>query len=358
MFYIFNFLILLCNSYITRKLKNKHIGDCFFVGITWLQLVLIMGLRKNTVGTDSKSYTVLFRNIADDNITNLNDKSPLFVILLKNISKLLGKSDQIYFFTTGIVIITFVIIAIIKSRIDIRNGIILYYVMFYLPSLNATRNYMAIAIFFAGFFMLKSQNKKETIIGILLCVSAIFIHSSAIIGIPILVIVNTNLSKKRNRIFIISSAVIAILAYKVFIGYFIILFPIYTNTINSINDTVGASARVFQLSILICFVQSIIIKKKELYNIGGLLNDYTQIITILLAIELGMFIVGGNTWYFQRFIIYMEILSIPLFVNNNRIKNKYRQVTKVSFVITIMFCFVYRILRNLGDVSPYLFFWQ
>lgn len=357
MFYIVNLGIILATSYLTKRNKTQK-GNRFFLFASWLQLILIMGLRKSTVGTDSQSYIFLFKTIVNGGTTILSEKAPLFTFLLRLTGKIFGDTDQVYFFLTGSLIVTFVLIAIKKSGIDLQKGVLLYYVMFFLPSLNGTRNYLAVSMLFAAFFLLKSKYKVDRICAFLLTIASIFIHSTAIIGIPIMIISNIDLSVKKKRRFFQIGTIILLFVYRFLIDLFISFFPVYANTIDEVTDSVGASAIVFQLAILVCYVQAVFIRKALLYEKGSISFKFFNSLMFLIWVELCLFILGGNTWYIQRFIIYFEILSVPLFINNCMIKSKYRLIFRIMFDVIVMFCFIYSIFRNLGDVSPYMFFWQ
>lgn len=354
MVYICGLIVILIMGHSKRGNKSNNI----FMAVSSVICFLIMGLRSSSVGTDSAMYLRLYNLEMAGYSTALTDKAPLFVIVLKIVSGIFPPSDQLYFLITAVVIIGFTWLAIRISRVPCRWAVLLYYLLFLLDSLNGTRTYVAIAMELFAISLVLTRNKTNIVIGFLVSVLATFVHNIAVVGFIIMFILLLDLRKKSARKAVIFSMAVLCLFTKPAINIFTKFFPVYADTIANVHDHVGASAIVLQLIFLFSFIYSlycISIKNDIKTEIGKRNFDN---LTVILAIELFLFLVAGNFWYVQRILIFFEAPIIFLFPSSIEQKSKYRKIFRLFVWFVAFFLFAYRILRNLGSVSPYLFFWE
>lgn len=352
MVYIIGLLFL---SIICRIIKNN---DVLFLIISGVFLILLMGLRSDSVGTDSKSYYHLFSITASGENTVLLEKAPMFHYFMKGVSSLFGTSTIVYFTLTAILIIVPLWIAIYFSKVPCRIAVIIYYLLFFQTSLNGTRTYISVAFIVLAYILGRKRNRIKTFMSIALLISAFFIHKIAVIGIAIIGLSFIKLENKQYRRFAMFVIAVICLFLNTFTNIFMLYFGIYADTLNTVKDTVGASAIVFQGLIIFSLLQTLylIIKRKDSKGIITK-KDYDNMAVLLWA-EAMLFIVGGTTWYVQRLLIYLQVFIIFLIPVVDQIPNKFRQLYRFTTYLFAGFLFCYGIFRNLNEIMPYTFFWQ
>lgn len=353
MIYILNLLFLILCAYFTRK----KTGYRFFAKVSAIQLILLMGLRKFTVGSDSANYLRLFKGIANGSHTSLDLKSPVYVIGLRLIAAIAPNYEQIYFVATAVIIIVLLWRTIALLKVPFKKAVITYYLSFFLISLNLNRTFVAIALVMYAYALMRN---KKIGFAILVEIIAVLVHATALVGVAVLIIGYLDTDSKKSRKKILGGIIVGTLFYRMSFGIFIRLFPVYENTLENVNDTVGASALIFQIGIMMLLVYILYLQKKM--TICKCLNG-TQVsnlknISLVLFLAIAIYIVGGSTWYIQRIIIYLNIIAVFAFPLCDLVKNKYRMIFRTSYYIIFGFVFLYRIFRNLGGISPYLFYWQ
>ena len=142
-----------------------------------------------------------------------------------------------------------------------------------------------------------------------------------------------------------------------FLNMFMSEFPVYTNTLETVNDTVGASAIVFQIPLIISLILSFYLINKRKDSNGNITQKDYDNMTVLIFAEVILYIFAGNTWYIQRILLYLEIFIVFMFPVICNIHNKYRQIYQLIVYIVSCFLFAYGIYRNLNGVMPYEFYW-
>lgn len=352
MIYLFGLLILLLLNLVIKN--NRKV----FLFLSAFLIILIMSLRGSNVGTDSETYLHLFDLASNGYKTLLDSKAPLFVAVLKVHSWLFGTGESSYFFITSLLIIVPLWWAIYLSGVPEKKAILVYYLLFFQSSLNETRTYISISLVILSYVLSRQHTKKNSFISLFILFIAVFIHKIAVIGIPILALSFMSLGKMNKRKIIMVFITCGCLFLNVFVNFFSGYFSVYANTLASVKDTVGASAYIFQILMVITLIQSFcIIRKRKDTLVVIKKDDYDNMVIVLFS-EVMIFIAGGNTWYIQRILKYLEIFVIFLFPILEKISNKYRQLYCCAFYIIAIFLFIYGIIRNLNGVMPYTFFWQ
>lgn len=354
MIYIVGFCILLILSLI----KNNRINDRFFMFFSAGICFFIMAFRSSSVGTDSAMYLNLYDLETSGYSTLLSVKAPLFVWFLRFISCLFPNWNQIYFVFTAFVIITVIWLAIHYSKINCRKAILLYYLLFFLDSLNGTRTYVAAALVYLSMVLFLEKDRFKKIISIILLLIAIFVHNTAVVGIIILLIESLDLSDSKTRKLVTTSMFLLLLLLNPAIDIFVRYFPVYSDTLQNVDDKVGASAVVFQLIFLFSAIIALYCIRKKYDCVSKIGKKSFDNFAVLTIAELLFYFAGGKLWYVQRALIYFEIPIIAFFPILSNIKNRYKSVYNFSVWVVAIFIFLYRIFRNLGNVSPYTFFWQ
>ena len=353
MIYFVTLLIILLLSVTMKSTRRKQ-----FLIITAVILILLSGLRSTYVGADSWNYYHLFRVTADGAKTSLYAKSPLFHYLMLVISKLFGSSTVTYFTFTSAMVVVPIWAAIYIEEINCKSAVILFYLLFFQSSLNGTRTYIAIAFTLFGYVLFRKKELKYKFGAAISFIIAFSIHRIAIIGLLILFISMIKLEIKRNRRIVITLIIIMTLSLNFFIRMFTIFFDAYSNTLETVTDTVGASAVVLQAIMIISLVQTYYLirihKDRQMtINQGNFDN-----LSIILFSEVMLFIACGRTWYGNRILGFLEIFIILVFPIINNVSNKYSQIYRMLIYTIAMFLFAYGTIRNLNAIMPYEFFWQ
>ena len=182
-------------SLLLIKIKVKGKGDMVVDFIALLIPCILAGLRADTVGTDTADYPLTMYNLALTNtyldymdtqfmhmwvldyVRDMGIGYASFVYVIANIS---GDFGMLLFFTH--VVIVFSIYGAVKNVCKEKYvwiGMMIFYLLFYNVSLNAIRQWMAMAILLYAYT--EFLDKKR--IWILYAAVGISFHSTAICGL-------------------------------------------------------------------------------------------------------------------------------------------------------------------------------
>lgn len=351
------YVIGLCILLLASILINDNHRRAFLI-VSGVTLVLIMSLRSDAVGTDSRTYYKLFLIAINGGPTALDDKAPLFRYLLKSVAIIFGSSKFTYFATTALLAVVPMWIAIFLSQVNCKYAVLLYYLLFFLTSLNITRTYISIAFVVLAYELAKRKSITRIVLAILALTIAFFIHKIAIIGVAIVALSFLNLEKKRTRRSVMAVVIAMCLSLGLLFNLFIARFNMYASTIANVHDKVGASALVYQVIMIASLTQAIYLLKRERNGNADISpNDFNHIMMLIFT-EVMLFLAGGTKWYVQRVLEYLEVFVIFIVPVMDSIPNKFRKIYRTTVFATAGILFAYKILRNLGNVMPYTFFWQ
>lgn len=350
--------------YISGLFTLLLLGKCakknniVFLALSGFLLILLMSLHSVSVGSDSENYYNLFSITANGGTTVLYSKSPLFHWIMKYTSLLFGTSTVAYFGTTAILIIIPIWVGIYILEIPCRKAVLLYYLLFFQTSLNGTRTFVSIAFVFLAYALSRKRTVKTFLLSFCLIIASFFIHNIGIIGLPIILISFLNLESRKMRRIVMLTTIALCLGLGSFINLFLNIFDVYSKTLESVADTVGASAIVFQILLIICLLQVFYLIRKRKDSEGAINKEDYDNMSVLLFAEVMIYLAGGGTWYIQRILLYLEVFIICLFPIVDGIQNKYRKIFRATVYVFSMFLFLYGIYRNLNGIMPYQFFWQ
>ncbi|MEK5289177.1 EpsG family protein [Streptococcus sp. FSL R7-0212] len=327
---IYNGLLLYCLifSYLATNSKNKASRNIslFFV---FLGLFLTAALRKG-VGADFETYQNIFNNI---NIYNFHTLEPIFLIVNKAL-KTIGFTSQSIFVFMAFVNSIFIVLSCNKVKYP-EIFIFLYYVYFYLNSLNAMRQETAVCILIYAILVLFEGNIKEYILLVLLATG---FHYVSILFLPFILFNKLKYNKRTFFIGIILSilffriSLVQILAQTGILAgtkyQFYLNLDIY-NKATEIGSGIGMVLRYFIL-IPIFFV------KKSYFKIDNLKKrNIIMLLNIILIISI---IISLKFYIFHRFVTLFSvslIYSIMLVLDS---KSRWRQViVTIALVFSLLF---------------------
>ena len=85
------------------------------------------------------------------------------------------------------------------------------------------------------------------------------------------------------------------LSLGTFLNLFLSVFPVYADTLETVNDRVGASAILFQIPLIIGLVLSFYLIKKRKDSNGNITKKDYDNMAVLLFSEVLLYIVAGKT---------------------------------------------------------------
>ena len=187
MIYIVSFFISTFWVYlgVTWNKRNRGLSRfCFALGV--LIVAVLAGVRDLTIGTDIQTYGEwLFKGAVSSNgfmsyVNHNSEIEKLFLVLVYGVSRLFTDSHWLYF-SIALLQYGFTLAGILnfKDKISVPFSWLCFLLIFYGDTLNAMRQFIALAIAFWAFnFYLKKEYKKY--IG--WTVIAILFHNTAIIS--------------------------------------------------------------------------------------------------------------------------------------------------------------------------------
>lgn len=325
--------------------------------ISFLPLLLLIGLRNIDVGVDTRNYASVFQRIANNTLT-VADQNWLgfgYIYLCKAINFIFGNNFTILNLCIGFLTLLFFYKGILDTS---ENPTMSLYILFstclYYQTFNQSRQLLAISIIFYSFKYLLKNDFKKYFIFILLASS---IHTSALIMLPFYFLSKLKVNKKSIFIYCLI-ALGSIVFFQQIIGIISSTSYglIYQTTEYFKSNKSSLINLLFRLLLLIiCYIISIYTKEK--------LTDDTQKKCFNIAIWCLLFqllttkiyILGRITTYF--YIIY--ILLIPNLIKKVEQKNL-KKIIKIGVIICF---FIYHIIYFKSAASSagydlYKFFFQ
>lgn len=393
MIYIVCFLISCSFFLLSEKCKSKSARNSFAI-IAILIPCLLAGLRADTIGTDVKVYVEPMYNAAKESHSlssymnqrwlviwrymYVKDYEIGFSLMIFLIQKLGGSFAMVLFFIQ-LLIVTPIYIGLrkiyklypvyiglrkIRKPYPVCFSMFVFYCMFYNTSLNMMRQWIAMAILFMAFSYLIARDKKKYCI---LTLGACLFHTSAIMGIAIL-LVYIYCTKKREyikvAIFKLNEAMAPI---KIFIYGCGILLSL--NIITVVLEHIGLSKYIgyiqgdnglyllpnqilLRLPIIILFVVrwKKILKEDKLAPFYGSMLVLDLLTSQLMSINAYAFRIGS---FFSEY----NILSYSALVYVGNRKFKAKRYMTLLYVITYMVYYwvFYYVITGTHATFPYVF---
>lgn len=194
--YIFLLIFILVNGFLMYTKGNKVIKRKFFLFSSFISIVLVVGLRGNSVGEDTNHYLDVFRCAKSiefkEIFAGLSLRMPYYTdifgytdtiekgyLLLCKFIQIVTSNEQIY-----LIIIATITYGLIFKFIDdnfdkvFLPTIIILCDFFFMSSFNGIRQLLAVAISIQIYTLLKVRKTKRALI---VCFLAILIHTTSII---------------------------------------------------------------------------------------------------------------------------------------------------------------------------------
>lgn len=364
MIYIIVYAISIFFAYLCIKIdKSKHkILFYMFAFSSILIPALLAGFRSTSIGTDVEHYVIKDFKIA----LNVSDyrkfmslglaREPLYLTIVHIVARLNGNIHFLLF------VFHFIFMICIfyggykhKDKISLPLLLLAIYLLFFNHSLNLIRQYLAIAIIFAG--IKKIEEKKYFKFTFFVMIAFLF-HKSTIIALtlPIIHFLVSSGSEKRKQMYRIIITILLVLVYAFFnqiitlllnIGLVSNHFSFYINNQNGSGGELLTLIYIFEVFILLLF------SKKYNEKIENFSFFKTNAIMHLILLQLSRHIYDGFrlSMVFNMINTYL-LVQMPKIVKNNK-SRMIANVVLVSFLLAYWF-YTY-VLKNFGETYPYIF---
>ena len=197
MAYLTCFLISLLFAYLAKKASDK-ISFLLFSAISLIIPIMLATLRDYSVGVDTLNYLtadMYWQGASSASslteymkyyLQNGGRSEPLFALFIGIIAQTTGEYRVFLFLAQAVIMIGIYVGAYrMKEHSDPVLTLLLFYLLYFNYSLNATRQYMALAILFAAMHDIEEGKYKRYLIFVIV---AMLIHNTSILGIPLLIL--------------------------------------------------------------------------------------------------------------------------------------------------------------------------
>lgn len=356
--YIINIILLLFYSTIYIFMPKTKLSKFVFICLSFGQTFLLYAFRSKYVGTDTLSMATAYASTNFSRISAYMEvKAPLYY-LLRDIFHIFIPTEQGYMILCGIFIVGGTALYIARNSKNIILSTFLFFSLyFFFQSMNVARQFIAIVLAANGLVFVSENKKLPAFIWMM---SALFIHSTAIILLPFLGLLFIKKIFYR-RIFMFGYCM-ALITFSPLISLFTSLFPVYDSLYISSGSLyqIGKNRKVvltlFYMFLFVCtWISYFKLKKKQTLQENNQWEFYLCCLacTIIIGfLALRSLLLTRMEYYFS----FTLILFIPLVLSkfNSRSKRILYLLTYLLTAIPGIFQFV----ANHGEICPYLFFWE
>lgn len=333
----------------------------FFLIIVGVVLILVQGLRRYDVGSDTLNYVYIYKNannMSYDQILNTEtfvEKG--YLIYNKFLGSISPNNPQLMIFINAILINVPILIFIYKNAKYMVFSTLLYVIMyFYIDSFAIMRQFIAIGIILLGFEFLKRNN---LILFVLFVLFASLFHSSAIIMLLLPVLYYLKPTFKVS-LFI---SIAAVLVCGILLISPNLIYSIAGRYTSYLGTDWGASADIggiyikYISEIILAFVGIYLLSSnkikfegndRQMLFLSSSLSIFSGVTGLLRTI---VSVIYRLSYYFSLF----ELLLIPLIVYY---LFKEKTLTKVIVASLFGIYYIYLLSVNFAGVVPFHFFWE
>lgn len=334
-----------------RQLVIKKRFDKEYVFLVLILCFLLIGFRDISVGFDTANYVNNTFNSAKYQGTFVNNQE-IVISLIARFSMLFSSDYRLFLVLYAAIIVFLYGYFITQNSNNMLISISIFLGMFFVPSMNLMREWLAIGFGINAIYFLK--NKRYFLYLVLLLLS-IFSHVTAVCFL----LVSFVFVVKNKRILFIAVLLICSSIFLLrnqivdIVISFVPKYAVYSYSDRFLNDGGFNVKDLVFLGIIILYSFTLIAKENLTEKQKNDILTYLCLVIIALTFSL----CGGRFNIMHRLVYYFSvylIISLPLvisFYDNKRLI--------YAFVILAMLVMLFRnqISDNNG-ISNYLFFWQ
>lgn len=377
-------LILITNSIFVEQ---HSFGYYLFSIISLLPTTVIAGIRDLTVGTDirhyitpnfsaAQSYHSLFdyisyvNNIKTAYVDTVNHTEMGYSVLVYVIAKVSANPMWLLFTLQAITVISIYVGLNILHRknnqISVTFGMLVYYTIFYGPSLNIMRQSLAASLVFLSFTLLYKKLFIRSFITILV---ASQFHLSSLIGIVVFIIYILVQRRKKNKFtFNLPSSVYVMILFFIVLVAGPLIFKALQYTVSQISllqkyssslDYTGgysiSGTLLFVISDLVLFIILNIaekVQKSQIFDKEDNLSYLFFITTLFTAFFFGMYSFQNVVPRLGIFFSIFRVAAYSYYIS--KIKALDLRIVSSIIVILLLFVIFFKVtLSGSGEIFPY-----
>lgn len=346
--------LFVCGYFFSQK-AEKH-NSKGYLYIFAILLTGIAGFRADTVGIDTVNYIDKFETIAIGQSEYAFGLEEGFKIICAALLKLWSESTFIFIIIAGIT--NFLIIKRFWDYKDVASlqcMVLCYYTQFYFMTMNVMRQFCAIAILF--YFSRYLAKKSYVRFGVVVLLTAFFVHRSALVGLLFLVfeVTQWKMLSKRQRHILGVGIVLSPLA----LAYVLMSVTKYEHYFQEVNSKLGIMIPIKLLLIFFVLLQQsgfkLRIKKRRCFQETEYKVSTSRVYYIAgLCISM----LGYYFTFMDRIGWYLYLFEGVCWGTVLKSKNlKYRKVIIVFLIVFMGYSFIDSIINKSQGVVPYQFVW-
>ena len=352
------------NRYKSNRYSNKNKEKIIYLIITFIPLLIVMGFRGDTVGTDTYVYSNLnFKDISRMNIKEAVEQYPPIWAILNKIFLIFGTKSFCYIFPLSAITLFFVAKFIYDYSEDIVLSTILFILTYmYFNAFNGARQFLSIAIIINSFKYLIDENKKNKKGNILkfLMLNIIAIGIHPISAIYVIMLLTMCKPTKSNFIKISIILIVFFASFLPISQIFVKRFPHYELYLNEEGFTEygfgkgkNRSFAMTLIYILFEFVFLYLILDKKIQR-ENLKIHFVYSCINLIAIIIGIMSLKSTmfvriAWYFTIF----NIIYVPYILKY--FKGKQKIYMSFSYCMIMIIPYYIQLQSNINGILPYKF---
>jgi len=350
---VYFFLILLVPALTSVCIKDQRRAQLTALNILMFLMYLILALKGNTVGNDIEGYRDIYEYTAS---TEFSDFSYTYMengyLLLMKVGNIIGVSFQFFTAILYVIILVPLYILIKKYSSDVMlSMMILFCLDFFVFACSGLRQAVGMSLCVAAFLLLKkNDNIKYFILSCVIVVGAAFFHKSALLFLPILLIIKFRMKTITYFSYIV---VFAILIYIP--QYFININVEHELSKYHYDDrlTIGLMFA-FDVIMFVFFLFSQ--SQKRVDDITKNLNwDLSNILFygLILAVAFNGSIIMRSSLFE---LLFLSVI-MPRAINSWELHT--RQFIKYVYISVLFYCLYFLILKPATlNIVPYKFFFE
>ena len=334
-FYILIFLLLV--AIVILKIK----ANSFILALWMLFFIALVGLRDQSVGTDTINYIIMYDELEDG---YHGYPEPIYGLIGHLFSYF---RYPFYYFQLFLCLISFsFVFTVIKKQKDgLFSVFILYSLYFICYAMNINREMIAAFIVLYSYHFLLNSNTKNNLLFVIFLFIASGFHLSAIFLLSLVFINRLNLSTKAIFLFLFMSLIIGFL---IPIDSFLPIVGKYADTLME-DENVRDSSKILKGVLLSIFfmVEFVYINIKTKF----VLINHIYMKIFVIGLFLSNILVRQN--YGIRLFLYfniVQILLLPLVIDSYK-GNKHK--FEIFLILYLSIYFLTMIVTNSADVVPY-----
>ena len=310
--------------------------------LSFVALLVVGGSRGVDVGTDTKSYRILFELFSWDKASLYHANEP-FYLLLQYLALKAGIGYEGLVFVTMFLTLAILYFVVVKWS-DRPNFSILCYVLlyFYFNSFNTSRQYIAISFVLLSFYFIAHGNKKWGLVSVAI---AILFHYYAFVALVVMLLLQKWEVKKKLLLVVLGITFLLGVtpAIQQLIHYSSGFIPMLSNFLGTVHEG-----------------------RSELFSFSRLLLNIYVVFLLLVLREkdsmLTIFAVGVcmlNLFAFQpvvgrlaQYFTVIQIIIVPSIPEMAKQKKNVGIYTLISLVYMLV-SWTYLIFSNVGEVVPW-----